>query len=102
MKRGELIGFHGALGYDYDKETKSIAVNLAEAEIVKYIFKRYIEGAGGMIIGRELENLGYKTKRGSTSWGESTVVGIIKNEKYTGNLIQGKTFTLDSISKRNA
>lgn len=100
MKRGELIGFHGALGYDYDKETKSIAVNLAEAEIVKYIFKRYIEGAGGMIIGRELENLGYKTKRGSTSWGESTVVGIIKNEKYIGNLIQGKTFTLDSISKR--
>lgn len=100
MKRGELIGFHGALGYDYDKETKSIAVNLAEAEIVKYIFKRYIEGAGGMIIGRELENLGYKTKRGSTSWGESTIVGIIKNEKYIGNLIQGKTFTLDSISKR--
>ena len=100
MKRGELVGFHGALGYDYDKETKSIAVNIAEAEVVKYIFKRYIEGAGGMIIGRELENLGYKTKRGSVSWGESTVVGIIKNEKYTGNLIQGKTFTLDSISKK--
>ena len=100
MKRGELVGFHGALGYDYDKETKSIAVNLAEAEVVKYIFRRYIEGAGGMVIGRELENLGYKTKRGSASWGESTVVGIIKNEKYIGNLIQGKTFTLDSISKK--
>ena len=45
MKRGEMVGFHGALGYDYDKETKSIAVNIAEAEVVKYIFKRYIEGA---------------------------------------------------------
>lgn len=100
MQNGVLIGKHDALGYDYDKEKGVITVNEKEAEIVKYIFKRYIEGAGGMIIGRELEHLGYKTKRGSESWGESTVLGIIKNEKYIGDLLQGKTFTIDPISKR--
>ena len=27
MKRGELLGFNGCLGYDYDKETKTINVD---------------------------------------------------------------------------
>lgn len=80
MKRGELVGFQGCLGYDYHKDTKTITVNEEEAEIVRYIFNRYIEGAGGSVIAHELENLGYKTKYGSSTWVQSTVIGIIKNE----------------------
>ena len=49
MKKGEFVGFHGCLGYDYDKESKSLSVNKEEAEIVRYIFRRYAEGAGGMV-----------------------------------------------------
>ena len=100
MRRGELVGFQGCLGYDYHAADKSLTINEEEAEIVKYIFRRYIEGAGGSMIARELENLGYKTKRGSTKWPESTVLGIIKNEKYKGDVLLGKSFTLDPISKR--
>lgn len=100
MKRGELVGFQGCLGYDYHSEDKTITVNEKEAEIVRYIFNRYIEGAGGSVIGQELENLGYKTKYGSSTWAQSTVIGIIKNEKYKGDLLLGKTFTVDPISKR--
>ena len=79
MKRGELVGFQGCLGYDYHQEDKIITVNPDEAKIVQYIFNRYIEGAGGSVIGKELENLGYKTKYGSSSWVQSTVIGIIKS-----------------------
>lgn len=100
MQRGELVGFQGCLGYDYHPEDKTITINEKEAEIVRYIFKRYIEGAGGSVIAQELQNLGYKTKRGSTTWAETTVIGIIKNEKYKGDILMGKTFTLDPISKR--
>lgn len=100
MKRGELVGFQGCLGYDYHPDDKTITVNPQEAEIVRYIFKRYIEGAGCMVIGKELENLGYQTKRGSTHWAESTITGIIRNEKYKGDILMGKTFTVDPISKR--
>lgn len=100
MQRGELIGFQGCLGYDYHSEDKSISINEEEAEIVRYIFRRYIEGAGGSVIAQELQNLGYKTKRGSTTWPETTVIGIIKNEKYKGDILMGKTFTVDPISKR--
>lgn len=100
MQRGELVGFQGCLGYDYNKEDKSITINEEEAEIVRYIFNRYIEGAGGMVISRELRNLGYKTKRGGTSWPETTIIGIIKNEKYKGDILMGKTFTVDPISSK--
>lgn len=41
MKRGELVGFQGCLGYHYDSTDKSISVNYKEAEIVKCIFQRY-------------------------------------------------------------
>ncbi|WP_413927714.1 recombinase family protein [Clostridioides sp. ES-W-0016-02] len=99
MSRGELVGFQGCLEYDYNVEDKSITINKEEAEIVRYIFNRYIEGAGGRLIGNELEQLWYKTKRGSSTWHESTILGIIKNEKYKGDVLLGKTFTLDPISK---
>lgn len=59
MQRGELVGFQGCLGYDYHPEDKTITVNEEEAEIVRYIFRRYTEGAGGSVIAHELENLGY-------------------------------------------
>ncbi|EDU39166.1 hypothetical protein CLOSPO_00220 [Clostridium sporogenes ATCC 15579] len=44
-------------------------------------------------------NLGYVTKYGSSTWASSTILGIIKNEKYKSDLLLGKTFTVDPISK---
>ena len=35
MSRGELVGFQGCLGYDYNVDDKSISINREEAEIVK-------------------------------------------------------------------
>lgn len=100
MKRGELVGYNGCLGYDYSKKYKSISINEDEAEIVRYMFRRYIEGAGCYVIARELTQLGYKTRKVSSKWHESTIRGIIKNEKYKGDLLLGKTFTVDPITHR--
>lgn len=101
MERGELIGFQGCLGYDYDTKTKTISVNEKEAEIVRYIFKRYLEGVGTTVIARELGELGYSSgKKYSKGWYDSTVRDIIKNEKYKGDILLGKTFTVDPINKR--
>jgi hypothetical protein len=41
--------------------------------------------------------LGYKTKKGNTHWSSSTVCDILKNVKYKGDLVLGKTYTLDPI-----
>jgi DNA invertase Pin-like site-specific DNA recombinase len=100
MKRGEMVGFNGCLGYEYDADEKVLTINEKEAEVVRYIFNRYVEGIGCYVIAKELTNLGYKTKRGKTNWGESSVRGILKNEKYRGDLLLGKTFTVDPITHR--
>lgn len=99
MKRGELVGFQGCLGYDYDVETKTISINEEGAVLVRYIFDRYVAGAGSTMIARELNEQGHLTIRGN-SWTSSSVMGIINNEKYKGDILLGKTFTVDPISKR--
>ena len=67
MRRGEMMGFNGCLGYDYHPENKSITVNEAEAETVRYIFDRYIEGYGAYTIAKELTALGKVNKRVKSS-----------------------------------
>lgn len=100
MKRGEMMGFNGCLGYDYHQEDKTISVNEEGAEIVRYIFDQYIQGYGAYTIAKQLEKLGKKNKNGNVKWSDSGVLGIIKNEKYKGDLLLGKSFTVDPISKR--
>ena len=100
MQRGELIGFNGCYGYDYDPVTKGISVNEEERPYVEYIFDRYIQGAGCKTIARELKEKGVLKRDGTTEWKESGIRGIIENVKYKGDLLMGATFTADPISKR--
>ena len=99
MKRGELVGFQGCLGYDYDVATKLLSINEEGAKTVRYIFDRYVSGAGSTMIARELNEQGITTIKGNP-WTTSSVMGIINNEKYKGDILLGKTFTVDPISKR--
>lgn len=100
MSRGELVGFAGAYGYNYDPETKEITINQEQSKIVQFIFNRYVTGTGTSTIARELEQMGVPNPSGLKRWHQSTVAGIIRNEKYVGDLLQGKTFTVDPISHR--
>lgn len=98
--RGELIGYNGCYGYNYNIETKEITINEEEANIVRYMFERYAEGIGSSTIAKELTAKGIKTPKGGTKWCESTIRGILKNEKYIGDVLMGKTFTIDPISHK--
>lgn len=100
MSRGELMGFNGCLGYDYNPEDKSITINEAEAETVRLIYDLYLQGYGAYRIAKELTRLGKVNKKGKVKWTDSGVRGILKNEKYKGDLLMGKTYTVDPISKR--
>ena len=99
-ERGEIVGFKHCLGYDYDKDSHEIKIQQDEAEIVRQIFNRYCEGAGSTIIARELTEAGFIPPKGGEKWAESTIRGIIKNEKYKGDVLQGKTFTIDPITHK--
>lgn len=100
MKRGELLGFNGCLGYDYHQEDKSLSMNEEEADIVRWIFNRYNQGYGAYTIAKDLTRLGKKNKKGIVKWTDSGIRGIVSNEKYKGDLLLGKTFTVDPLTKR--
>lgn len=99
-QRGELIGCPLCYGYDYNNETKELTINEEEAETVRYIFNRVSQGAGAYVIAKELRNMGILTSKGKTVWSPTTISGIIGNEKYKGDILQGKTYTVDPIEKK--
>jgi len=87
------------LGYDKD-QNKNLVVNEKEAEIIRRIYREYLEGKGYLAIARGLEKDGIKTGAGKTRWWDSTISGILSNEKYAGDLLQQKTVTVDFLSNK--
>lgn len=87
------------LGYDKD-EDGNLVINPEEAEIVKRIFREYLEGSGCGKICRGLERDGIKSARGNIKWHDSTVRKMLENEKYMGDALLQKTYTLDFLTKR--
>lgn len=100
MKRGEMVGYNRAFGYNYDKENKTISINKEEAPMVEYIFERYCKGIGCKTIARELTQMKILTSKGYEKWNDNTVLGIIKNVIYKGDLLMGKTYTTDPITHK--
>lgn len=100
MQRGEMMGFNGCLGYDYHPEDKSITVNEAEAEIVRFIFDGYIEGYGAYSIAKELTKPGKLNKKCVVKWTDSGIRGTLKNEKYIGDALLQKTYIVDFLTKK--
>lgn len=70
-----------------------------EAEIVRYIFRRYLEGASLGQLKEELELNRVPTKLGSYQWSKNTIQNILINEKYAGDALLQKTYITDCISK---
>lgn len=85
------------LGYNLVDGTLYIVAE--EAEIVKMIFADYLCGMGVNAIMKKLNAKGILTKRGNR-WNQSSVWGILRNEKYTGEMLLQKTFSSDHINKR--
>ena len=98
FEKGELvINTTRFLGYDKD-EHGHLIINEKEAEIVRRIFTEYLAGHGSFKIAKLLNSEGLPTLTGS-KWNESSVLNILKNEKYTGDVILQKTYTPNHLSK---
>lgn len=96
MEKGVVFG-RSLLGYDV-KDGRLI-VNPEGAEIVRLIFQKYaIEQMSTSELARFLAGKGYCTYCGSTKWKPNTVIKILNNEKYVGDLVQKKTYTPDFLT----
>lgn len=85
--------------YGYDNIDGQMEVNPEQAEIVKYIFAEVLSGKGTQKIADDLNQKGIPSKRGGR-WTATTIRGILKNEKYTGDVILQKTYTDSRFNKR--
>ena len=100
MEQGVLVGFNSCYGYKYDVETKKIYINEGQAEVVRNIFKWYLNGDSWKIICQKLEDENVLTFRGKKRWNSCTLKQILTNEKYVGDLLLGKQYTVDAISHK--
>ena len=71
-----------------------------EAETVRRIYRRYLEGASLGDIKKELETDGVPTAESVEGWSYQVIRNILTNEKYCGDALMFKTHTLDCISKK--
>ena len=70
-----------------------------EAEIVRLIYELYLSGLGYEGIARELKSRGLKTRNGK-DWNHGSVMWILHNYSYTGNLMLQSTYTENHITKK--
>jgi hypothetical protein len=71
-----------------------------EAEVVKRIYLEYLEGASLLQIARGLEADEILTAANKSKWRQETLRKILQNEKYIGDALLQKTYTVDFLSKR--
>ena len=86
------------LGYDKNQQG-DLVINPDQAEIVRRIFRDYVGGKGSFVIAKALNAEGVDTVAGG-KWHSDTVLGILKNEKYKGDVKLQKTYSKDHISKK--
>lgn len=87
------------LGYKKGTDGKPEIVE-SEAEIVRLIYYLFIEGKTYQEIGNELMRRNIKSPGGSSKWSASTVMSILSNEKYKGDALLQKGFTVNFLEHK--
>ena len=118
-KDGQFIGSFAMYGYEKDPENKNhLLIDKYAADIVETIFDWRLEGCSALRIAQRLNELGiqppyeYKRKSGlnynsgfrsvdKAKWQVETINRILKNEMYTGTMVQGKSRKINYKVKKS-
>lgn len=87
------------LGYDADENGKLI-VNKQQAKIVKRIFMEFLWGKTTDYMKRIFEREGVINWDGETKWQSTTIGSMLENEKYKGDTLLQKSYTVDFLTKK--
>ena len=93
------INHNRFLGYTKDADGHLI-IDPEQAEIVKRIYREYLEGSSMDKIAAGLMADGILTGAGKEKWHTSTINKILRNEKYMGDALLQKTYTTDFLTKK--
>ena len=102
FQRGKpMLNHNRFLGYT-KKKGGNLVIVPEEADVVRGIFRDFLEGLSFGEIISGLEDQGVLTPSGKTKWYHSTIQSMLKNEKYMGDLLLQKSYTKDFLTKERA
>ena len=99
MRDGKVsLAYSRFLGYKKGADGRPEIVE-EEAAIIRKIYDLFLSGKTINEIAAILTSMGVLTPAGRTKWSVSTVRSILSNEKYKGEALLQKTFTVDYLTK---
>lgn len=93
-----MINHNHCMGYTKDKK-KQLKVVPKEAITVQMIFELYLYGYSSYAIATYLEEHRIRTVMGKLKWAPTVIDKMLINEKYIGDLLLQKIFTIDYLTK---
>ena len=84
-------------GFDKDEEGQ-LRVNPEQGAVVRRIFRKYLRGFGEGEIARRLREDGIPGITGASRWSSTTVRRMLQNEKYQGDLLLQKYYTVSFLT----
>ena len=94
FERGEVVGVSHLYGYDL--VDGDLVINQKEAEVVRRIYRDYLNGKSSKEITDELNAEGIRRKRGG-KWKPHDISMLFLNEKHLGTSILQKTYKDEQI-----
>ena len=88
------------MGYTKDKKSSELVIVPEQAEIVRRIFRMHLEGSSILEITRALEEDKIKTVTGKDTWHPGVIERMLINEKYMGDALMQKSYTVDFLTKK--
>ena len=99
FRRGVLLT-PPLLGYDWD-ENHRLTVNPGEAATIRLAYAMLLAGFSKKQIASRLNELGRPSKLGNINWNPGSVAGLLRNERYCGDVLARKTFTPNYLNHRS-
>ena len=87
-------------GYDVGSDGE-LAINPEEAQVVSWIFERYLAGDSLGKIAAGLERQGILSPTGRPKWNREAIDKLLSNEKYTGRVLLQKTVSTGAVQIEN-
>ena len=87
------------LGYDRG-ENGELVINEKQAAIVRRIYDMFLQGRTTYAIAKALTEDKIPTPGGKEVWSKNVIKSILTNEKYKGDALLQKVYTVDYLTKR--
>jgi DNA invertase Pin-like site-specific DNA recombinase len=88
------------LGFDKGDEDGVLKINEQQAVLVRRIYRMFLDGLTPHAIAKQLTAEGIPSTSGKDRWYSESIKNILKNEKYRGDALLQKQFTVDFLSKK--